>query len=104
MVQVNVMIHYQLWQQQHQYNIIISLYKDESADDEHVQQCYLFIFYLYEELYIEVTTNHHKETFSSVTSRGAAVSRSFSSLMMQQVNFETSMKNIPLGGNKEYVE
>ena len=23
--------------------------------------------------------------------------------MMQQVNFETSMKNIPLGGNKEYV-
>ena len=47
MVHVNVMIHYQLWQQQHQYNIIISLYKDESADDEHVQQCYLFIFYLY---------------------------------------------------------
>ena len=23
--------------------------------------------------------------------------------MMQQVKFETSMKNIPLGGNKEYV-
>ena len=29
MVQVNVMIHYQLWQQHHQY---ISLYKDESAE------------------------------------------------------------------------
>ena len=50
-----------------------------------------------------MTKNHPKEIFSSVTSRGAALWRSFSSLKMQQVQFETSMKNIPLGGNKEYV-
>ena len=50
-----------------------------------------------------MTNNHPKEIFSGVTSRGAAAWRSLSSFMMQQVNFETSMKNIPLGGNKEYV-
>ena len=32
------------------------------------------------ELYIEVTTNHQEEIFSSVTSRGGAVLRSLSSL------------------------
>ena len=47
--------------------------------------------------------NHPKEIFSSVTSRGAALWRSFSSSKMKQVKYETSMKNIPLGGNKEYV-
>ena len=50
-----------------------------------------------------MTKNHPKEIFSSVTSRGAALWRSFSSFKMQQVQFETSMKNIPSGGNKEYV-
>ena len=38
-------------------------------------------------------------TLTMLLSWGAAVSRSFPSLMMQQVNFETSMKNIPLRGN-----
>ena len=50
-----------------------------------------------------MTKNHPKEIFSSVTSRGAALWRSFSSSKMKQVQYETSMKNIPLGGNKEYV-
>ena len=50
-----------------------------------------------------MTTNHHEDIFSSVTSRGAALWRSLSSSMMKQVQYETSMKNIPLGGNKEYV-
>ena len=50
-----------------------------------------------------MTTNHQEDIFSSVTSRGAALWRSFSSSKMQQVQYETSMKNIPLGGNKEYV-
>ena len=50
-----------------------------------------------------MTTNHHEDIFSSVTSRGAALWRSFSSSKMKQVQYETSMKNIPLGGNKEYV-
>merc|ERR1711994_299631 len=54
--------------------------------------------HLHEELYIEVTTNHHEDIFSSVTSRGAALWRSFSSSKMKQVQYETSMKNIPLGG------
>ena len=59
--------------------------------------------FLHEELYIEVTTNHHEDIFSGVTSRGAALWRSLSSSKMKQVKYETSMKNIPLGGNKEYV-
>ena len=50
-----------------------------------------------------MTTNHHEDIFSSVTSRGAALWRSLSSSKMKQVQYETSMKNIPLGGNKEYV-
>ena len=57
---------------------------------------------LHEELYIEVTNNHLKVLFSGVTSRGAAAWRSLSSSKMKQVKFETSMKNIPLGGNQEY--
>ena len=42
-----------------------------------------------------MTKNHPKEIFSSVTSRGAALWRSFSSSKMKQVQYETSMKNIP---------
>ena len=45
-----------------------------------------------------MTTNHHEDIFSSVTSRGAALWRSLSSSKMKQVQYETSMKNIPLGG------
>ena len=50
-----------------------------------------------------MTNNHLRGTFSGVTSRGAALWRSLSSSKMKQVQYETSMKNIPLGGNKEYV-
>ena len=50
-----------------------------------------------------MTNNHLKGIFSGVTSRGAALWRSLSSSKMKQVQYETSMKNIPLGGNKEYV-
>ena len=42
-MQEDVMIHYQLWPQQHQHYILYILL---SADDEHVQQRYLFIFFL----------------------------------------------------------
>ena len=38
-----------------------------------------------------------------VEALSSAVLRSLSSIMMQQVTFDTSMENIPLGGNKEYV-
>ena len=38
-----------------------------------------------------------------VEALSSAVLRSLSSIMMQQVTFDTSMKNIPLGGNNEFV-
>ena len=51
-----------------------------------------------------MTNKRHKIEFSGVTSRGAATWREiFIVIKMQQVQFETSMKNIPLGGKKEYV-